>query len=514
MTGTVKQNNSKSTRIIRRNAISNFVGRSWNALLSLVFIPVYIRLLGAESYGLVGFSVSLQMMVSLLEMGLATTATKEIARLSAKNHPRWMKDRADLMRTLEVIYFAIALVAGTLIFINAEALAVRWFHPRQLFIKEIKRAIVIMGWLIAARMPFSLYSGALMGLQKHVLLNGIMVAMVTLKHAGAVFALYFISSEVIVFFVWCLIIEVLQTAVTGYLFWKKLVISSYRAGFKIEQVKKIWRFASAVSLIGATNVALSQADKLFVSKVFSLETFGYYSAVSTLAGALYFLTYPVITALFPRYAQLFSQNAKKELLELYRKSGKVLSALLLPCGIIFLTFSEEILSIWLPEAKQVKVLSGVFRIIVISVILNSLFNLPMNLQLASGWTSLIIYSNLMWLLILPLAMWQLSVSMGVLGVPIAWMLYNLFCFTAVAYLAHRRLLYQMRIRNFVFDIATPLAAAGTVAVLAYMLFPYPKGIIEKCIMLGTVFLLAETASILTIREFRFTILQYVKKLYK
>ncbi len=38
----------------RNNVLANLAGRSCTAVLSLLFVPVYLRLLGVEAYGLVG----------------------------------------------------------------------------------------------------------------------------------------------------------------------------------------------------------------------------------------------------------------------------------------------------------------------------------------------------------------------------------------------------------------------------------------------------------------------------
>jgi O-antigen/teichoic acid export membrane protein len=342
-------------------------------------------------------------------------------------------------------------------------------------------------------------------------LNTVIVALVTMKHLGAVVVLIFVSSEVIVFFIWNLGIEALQTAVTGFFFWRNLKISSYKAGFKVTQIKRIWRFATGMSLIGATNVALSQADKLFVSKVFSLETFGYYSAVWTLAGALFFLSYPIVTALFPRYAQLFGKGATKELSQLYRQSNRILAAIMLPFGISFLIFAEQILSIWLPMAGDPKLIAGVFRILVFAVMLNSFFNLPVNLQLSSGWTGMMITTNVVWLFIFPLSIYVLVSVMGLLGAPMSWLLYNLFCFIIVAQLAHRKLFGdKMRFHYYFQDIGVPFLSAFLIIGICSMVLPTPTSVGGKCIILGIVIILGETVTMLMIEDVRSKLLQSLR----
>jgi O-antigen/teichoic acid export membrane protein len=76
--------------------------------MGLAFVPLYIKFLGIEAYGLIGFFAMLQASFQILDLGLSQTMNREMARYSA------LRDKAgearDLVRTLEVVYWAIGLV--------------------------------------------------------------------------------------------------------------------------------------------------------------------------------------------------------------------------------------------------------------------------------------------------------------------------------------------------------------------------------------------------------------------
>jgi hypothetical protein len=67
---------------IKKNITANFFGSIWTALMSLAFIPYYIKLMGVESYGLIGFMASIQAIAILLDLGLAQSLNRELAKLS------------------------------------------------------------------------------------------------------------------------------------------------------------------------------------------------------------------------------------------------------------------------------------------------------------------------------------------------------------------------------------------------------------------------------------------------
>ena len=53
---------------LKQNVIANLLGRGWSALMALAFVPFYLRYIGVEGYALVGFSLTLFAIASLLDL--------------------------------------------------------------------------------------------------------------------------------------------------------------------------------------------------------------------------------------------------------------------------------------------------------------------------------------------------------------------------------------------------------------------------------------------------------------
>ena len=68
---------------LKINILANFAGQAWSGLLTLALVPVYIKFLGIEAYGLIGFYAMLQGMLVVLDFGLGQTLNRELARYSA-----------------------------------------------------------------------------------------------------------------------------------------------------------------------------------------------------------------------------------------------------------------------------------------------------------------------------------------------------------------------------------------------------------------------------------------------
>ena len=64
------------------NLIGGVLDVAWSAGASLVAVPIYLKYLGFEAYGLVGFFMVTQSLLTLLDFGLAPTVSREVGRYS------------------------------------------------------------------------------------------------------------------------------------------------------------------------------------------------------------------------------------------------------------------------------------------------------------------------------------------------------------------------------------------------------------------------------------------------
>ena len=86
---------------LKRNVIANYLGAGWNALMALAFVPLYIRYLGIEAYGLLGIYAILQAWLSLLDMGMTPSLSREMAGLNVDG-ARVQRAR-DLLRSVDAL---------------------------------------------------------------------------------------------------------------------------------------------------------------------------------------------------------------------------------------------------------------------------------------------------------------------------------------------------------------------------------------------------------------------------
>ena len=184
---------------LANNLLAGLANSVVSALVGLAVVPLYIKYLGIEAYGLIGFFATTQAILQLLDMGLAPTMNREVARHSASGD---LKQAGKLLHTLAIVYWSMAGMIALFIVALAPLIAGYWLQSKQLAPQTISHAVMLMGLVVACRWPIGLYQGALMGAQRLTVASGVSITMVTLGSLGAVAVLAFVSPTIEAFFVW------------------------------------------------------------------------------------------------------------------------------------------------------------------------------------------------------------------------------------------------------------------------------------------------------------------------
>src|SRR5262245_58897648 len=109
---------------LKLNIAANYTSQFYVAVVGLALVPVYLRLMGAASYGVVAFFALLQTWFQLLDMGLTATMTRETARfLGGGTDARHMR---QLLRALEVIFWSVGALVALSLAAAAPAIARHW----------------------------------------------------------------------------------------------------------------------------------------------------------------------------------------------------------------------------------------------------------------------------------------------------------------------------------------------------------------------------------------------------
>jgi O-antigen/teichoic acid export membrane protein len=407
-------------------------------------------------------------------------------------------DARDLVRTLEIVYWALTATMGAVTVLLAPAISHHWLRSSTLPPSTIQSAVVLMGLVLTFQWPLSLYSGGLRGLERQVALNTILVVMMTVRTGGAVLVLWLVSPTVHAFFLWQVLAAAAHTALAGLVLWRALPAGRRRSRFRRDLLRGIWRFAAGLSGTSVLILALTQSDKLILSSLLSLRFFAYYSLAALAAGSLAYIFLPVFQAAFPRFSALVAAGDDAALTRTYHRMAQVVAVLILPTAILVAAFARRILEIWTGSPATAGHTEAVLRLLILGTALNGLVNVPYALALAFGWTRWAFLLNLAALAIFLPALVLLALRFGGEGAAAAWLGLNAAYLVVGIHTLHRRLLHGEKVRWYLRDVAAPAGAAIIVVAGARALYPSGLGTAPTVVFLGLTLGLALLAAAVSV----------------
>lgn len=423
---------------VTRNLLANYFGRGWNMAVNLIATPLLIKVLGIESYGLIGFYTTMYGVINLLDFGISPTINRELAQYSVDDNKRGQS--RDLVRTLEIGYWILGVLLGILVFYGSPFIARYWLQSSDLSEESLISAIRLMGFIIVLEWPITFYQGALLGMQRHVRLNAINITNSLLKYGGGLLILIFVSPTITAFFLWQLIISAFVIIFLVISVWSSLPPKEGKPSFNQQLLQRIWKFALSLNLISFIGLVIHQIDKLFVSHFFLLNIFGYYNLATTVTSGFTMLVSPIFLTFFPKLSSLVAQKDEISLRRVYHQACQLVSAAILPAATTGILFSHKIISLWTGDPSIADKTAPIASILLLGTAINSLATMPYQAQISHGWTRLALFSNLISLPVIVTLLFGLNAAYGIQGVALIWPIHNLYMLIITVPLMHRRIL--------------------------------------------------------------------------
>lgn len=453
-------------RSVNRNLLASFLGNAWTAIVQIAFIPVYIRLLGIEAFGLIGVYAFLQMAIVLLDLGMTPTMNREVS--VARAGTRSAASIRDLLRTLEIVLLC---VATALVFFGewiAPWLGGRWLRLESLPPSSAIDALRLMAALIAVRVFMGVHRGAIAGAQEFVWFNVATAAFATLRAVGAIPLLWW-KPTVEAFFAYQLAVTVLESAVLWRKAWS-LVPGGGRPSFCLLELRGVRRFAGGMAALSAVSLVVSQADKVVASTLLPLSEFGYYALASSVASALVLFLAPIGSVAYPRLSGIAATGGSAALKGAFHEMSQLAAMAIAPAALVLAAFSHEVLLLWTGEAVASRAAAPLLEVLAIATMLNGLLQVPFLLLVIRGNTLVpAAVSGALALVFIPALYLGVSADGGI-AAAYAWLVLNVVLVAVFMAVPQRDLPWSERRRWLLADSALPvsgaLVAIGAVHVLA------------------------------------------------
>ena len=496
---------------LRRDIFVNYASQVYVALIGIAMVPLYLKYMGIEAYGLVGFFAVVQAWSQVLDFGLSQTLGREAAKLNAG--VTTVESLNMLLRLLEIILgvFGVAIIAlsWTLGFWVADS----WLKLDALDPADVARCVGVVGIVLGLRLVSGVYRGGLLGLGHQASANAIAAAVATLRSVVVVPILIWVSNSILAFFFFQLVVAVAEGVLL------RAVLRRFLPGgparkFRWEVLKEPIRFGRGLAFLTCMWVAVSQGDKLILSHMLPMQEYGGFILATTIALGTILVVSPLQQAVLPRLIVLAEQKDDAKLVQLYRKTTILLVAMLAGFGGVMVAFPAQVLYAWTGDVKAASQAAEVLRWYAAGTCFMGAAAMSYLLQHAHGDLRLHIKGNLVCLFILIPAVIFSTLYYGAVGAAMAWATTNLFFLLCWTPIVHGKFLPEIRTAWLFRDVLPALAIASTLVLLSRQIaWPLASRLVST-LGLGSLALLVIAAALLVHFETRQLVLDLLRKIGK
>jgi len=438
--------------LLRTNILANFIGSGWIALLTLAATPIQIHLLGVEAFGLIGLITVLQVMFGTLDLGLSAAVTQTIA--SDRSPGR--STSAPLTNSVGSAYVLMAMVIGGLLWLLAGWIATRWLKPEALDGATVLAAIRAIGLYVAIRWPIAFFTGVLNGVQRMDVLNLLKSGAATVRIVvGTLLILAWPS--ITLFLVWFAVsalLELLAFAIVTH-----RLVPELRPTIRISlpAIRSVLRYSLTMAAIAVLSMLITQMDRIFVSKMLSLQAFGYYSLAYTIGAAISLLQLSINNASLPAFAEAASHSGRELALRYDKVSEFTSFVVALPCCLLIF-YGADILRVWVSE-DAARGASLPLMLLAVGFFVNAAVSSAYLAAVATRRAEIPAAVNMVGILIYAPALYILTREFGTAGAASGWMALNLFYVLALLPAVHRIVLHEPLFPWLWRGLAAPTLAA-------------------------------------------------------
>lgn len=451
------------------------IGQLLPMLVAVITIPVLVRWLGTDRFGVLSLSWIVIGYFSLFDLGIGRALTKLIADKLGANEEQ---EIPPLAWTSLFLMLLLGLLGGIVL-----AIMTPWLVRAALKVPAvIQKETALSFHLLALSIPMVTLTSGLRGIleaqQQFRILNLIRIPMSIFSFAGPLVLLPFKPNLAAVVAV--LVAGRLVGGIAHLLAcFHTAPAMRHKISLKRSVVSPVLTFGGWMTVSNIIGPFLVYMDRFVVGALISMSAITYYTAPFDMVARIWVVPGAIVTVLFPAFAVSMVQQPDRTALLLRRGSKYVLIAVF-PIVLIIIAFAPEGLRLWLGSSFAEKG-TTVLRWLAAGIFVNSFAQVPFALVQSAGRPDVTAMLHLIELPIYGGGLWLLTSKMGIQGTAIAWtgriLLDTLLICFCVSYLHPRNSRFLLRI-----------GMALTAALAVFCLVLIPENVVIRAGLVGVIML--------------------------
>jgi O-antigen/teichoic acid export membrane protein len=478
--------------MLRKNILANYLSQGYVTVIGICLVPVYMKYLGQEAYGLISFFAMLQTWFNLLDLGLTPTLARETSRFHAGASSAGEYRR--LVRSLEMLFLLVALLGGGAIYLSAGYISSQWLHVQSLNLTEVRYCVEYMALIIAMRWMCGLYRGAITGAEQLVWLGGYNAVIATLRYVGVI-PFILLDRSLLVFFVFQLAMALIELAGLKWKFNGRVpaAVRSATERWSLTPLKAVFRFSASIAFTSSVWVIVTQTDKLVLSKILALADYGYFSVAVLVAGGVLMVGGPIGSAVMPRLASLEAAGNHADLIRVYRQATQMVAVVSGGACVTLALLAEPILWAWTGDRALAHVAAPILALYALGNGIVAVAGMPYLLQYAKGDLRLHLIGNAVFVTLLIPIIVLVASQYGGVGAGYVWLGMNMLALVAWIPWVHRKYGANLNRQWYFRDVLLIYMVMAAVGFLLYSAIPWSETrllLVLEIVIFGALIVLA------------------------
>jgi O-antigen/teichoic acid export membrane protein len=448
-----------SGRLLARNTVWNLAGSVAPMFVAAVCIPVLIKGLGTDRFGVLTLVWALVGYATLFDMGLGRALTQLVANKLGTGEDH---EIPTLVWTSLLLMLLMGLVGtiGALLF--APWLVAHALHVPPAMERETLYSVYLMGLSIPIVVSTAALRGLLEAHQRFDLATVLRVPMGIFAYAGPLMVLPFSKS----------LFPVVAVVVAGrtvawivhlLLCFKIMPILRHRIAWHRAAVSPLLRFGGWMTVTNIIGPLMVTLDRFVIGSMLTVSAVAYYATPYEVVSKFWLISGSLLGVMFPAFSTSFAQDRARAAL-LYSRTVKLLLLVVFPLILVTVTLANDGLRLWL-GAEFAAHSTRVLQWLAVGVFINCLSAAPFAVVQGVGRPDLTAKLHVLELPVYLAALFYLIKIRGIEGAAIAWTGRVAIDSVVLFVLAQRLLPTRSATKQ------TPLLAAATLATLALAVVP-------------------------------------------
>ena len=399
---------------LARNTIYNLIGYISPIPVALITIPILVKALGTDRFGVLTIAWMVIGYFSLFDMGIGRATTKFVAEYAARGDFHLIR---KIVMTALMLLLLFGVIAGALVFGLTGWLVTALLNIPPDLIEESRQAFYLLSLSIPLVLLIAGTRGVLEAQQRFAIINAIKIpsSLATLLVPILVIpfshSLYPIVGMLVVS-------KAVSLAFYAFYCWKYLEKSASSSQPQKSTIGMLLRFGGWLSISNIIAPMMGNLDRFFIGAIMTMSAVAYYVTPYDMITRTFVIPIGILGVIFPAFSA-YAAADEKRLITLYKQAIKYILIAMIPLAIGIIIFARPFLLLWLSQ-EFADESSLVLQILGAGILFSSVARVPFNAIQAIGRPDITAKILLYELPLYLAGVIFLTRSLGILGVAIIW----------------------------------------------------------------------------------------------